>query len=33
MTQEARMTRISKAVKAVTGPNAFSRLRMRRQML
>ena len=27
------MTRIRKAAKAVTGPNAFSRLRMRRQML
>jgi len=27
------MNRIRKAVKVATGPNAFSRLRMRRQML
>jgi len=27
------MTRIKKAMKAVTGPSAFSRLRLRRQML
>jgi hypothetical protein len=33
MTQEARMNHIRKAVKVVTGPNAFTRLRMRRQML
>jgi hypothetical protein len=31
--KEARMKRIKKIIKAVTGPSTFSRLRMRRQML